>query len=110
LYLKTLKEYLPQANSQQYLAIILALNPKYVKNNYQQYHPIIKELINAYANYHKKLQFHDLVRILQKFSSLNCKHPNIYNSILADIGNNFLSMSPDERIKCMQSFAQMKIK
>ena len=64
LYLKTLKEYLPQANSQQYLAIILALNPKYVKNNYQQYHPIIKELINAYANYHKKLQFHDLVRIL----------------------------------------------
>lgn len=109
-YQKTVKEFLPQINSQQYLGLILALNPKYVKPDYQSYQPIIKELINAYPNFNKKLQFHDLVRILQKFTQINCKHPNIYNSILSDIGNNFLTMTPEERIICLQSFSQMKIK
>lgn len=109
-YLKTVKEFLPQINSQQYLGLILALNPKYVKPDYQSYQPIIRELINSYPNFNKKLQFNDLVRILQKFTQINCKHPNIYNSILSDIGNNFLTMSAEERIICLESFAQMKIK
>lgn len=93
-----------------YLQLVHALIPRYVKSNYELYFPFLKEIINAYQNFHKRLPFADIVRVLVRFTTLNCKHPNIYNYILNDIGSNFASMTSEERVKCLEAFSVIKIK
>jgi len=36
--------------------------------NYELYFPFLKEIINSYQTFHKRLPFADIVRILIKFT------------------------------------------
>jgi len=85
-YIKTLKEFTSKGTVFLYQNLIFSLQIVYVKKNYDFYYPFIKELINSYPLFNKRLVFGDVIRILVHFTKFNCKHPMIYNYILADIG------------------------
>lgn len=72
-----------------YIKLIGALSPRYVNKHYDLYFPFIKEIINAYPKYRKRMTNNEITEILGKFVSLNCKYPSIYNYILEDIGLHF---------------------
>jgi hypothetical protein len=104
-YLKNLKDFISKGTVFLYTNIIFSLVPIYVRKNYDFYYPFIKEIINAYPTFNKRLMFSDIIRILIHFTKLNCKNPQIYNYILADIGLHFKSMHAEDRIKIMGAFS-----
>lgn len=109
-YLKHFKDALPSSNERHYINSLFSLQPLYVRAQFDLYYPFLKELMNTYNLYNRRMPISDIIRILFHFAILNCRHPTIYNSILIDIGNYFNVIGADDRIKCMNAFSYIKIK
>lgn len=93
--MKTTKEHINSTNDKTYIKLVSSLSPRYVNKHYDLYFPFIKEIINAYPKYRKKMTTNEITDILGKFVSLNCKYPSIYNYILEDIGIHFNYLNPE---------------
>jgi len=99
--------------------LLESLKVSYVRNNFEFYSPIIKELVTKYSNglngdksggFTRRTNFSTTVKILDHFTKLQIKNPTIYNSVLAEIGNNFNNMNQEDRISCLRSFTRVKIR
>jgi len=110
LYVKSIKSFLNFGNSHLYMNIIHSLYPNYVRNSYDFYVPIIRELITNYNNFNKRLNPSELVNILTKFSECNTRNPTIYNHILSDIGRLFNALKNDELSDVVVAFTKIRIK
>lgn len=110
LYVKALKEFTSFGNHQTYLGIILSLPADKVRNNFEFYNHILKELINNYTNYNKRLSPSDIIKILKKFSDCNSRSSTMYNYILADLGRVFNFLKPEDHAEIVTSFSRIGIK
>jgi len=70
----------------------------------------MKELIANYPNYKSRIPFSDIVRLLERFTQINCRNPTIYDHFLADISTNFATMTYEDRVRSMLAFSRIKIK
>ncbi|KAL4510475.1 hypothetical protein ABPG72_004629 [Tetrahymena utriculariae] len=102
---KSLKENISGANDLQYTNLFTS-----IPFTGGLYAPIIQELIAHFPQICKRMIFPDIRRILQKVAELNLKDQQLLTLILQEIGANFFTMSCEDRIFCVISFCNLRIR